>query len=101
MTEEDLRLIHQKLEEELEKNKAKINGIYCCLHGWNDGCECRKPKPGLLFQAAREHHLDLTKTILIGDDERDIQVGESVGSKTILVEPGKNLFQVVNSLINS
>ena len=100
MAKQDLDLIHQKMEEELEKNEARIKGIYCCTHGWDDGCECRKPKPGLLFQAARENSLDLTKTIFIGDDERDIQAGEAAGCRTILLTPQKNLLQTVNEIIN-
>lgn len=101
MTKEDLFDIHKKMEKELAKNDIKIAGTYFCLHGWNDNCECRKPKPGLLFQAAREHHLDLTKTVFIGDDERDIQAGEAADCKTILLEEGKNLLDVINSLMKN
>jgi len=99
MTEKDMKVIHQKMKKELEKSKAKIDGIYYCPHGWKDDCECRKPKPGLLFQAARDHDLDLTKTIFIGDDERDFQAGEVAGCKTILTESKKSLLKIVNSLI--
>jgi len=99
MTEKDLADIQNKMEERLKKNGIKIAGTYYCLHGWDDSCECRKPKPGLLFQAAREHNLDLTKTIFIGDDERDLQAGKAAGCKTILLGPEKNLFQVVKSLL--
>lgn len=99
MTEQDLETIHQKMKEELEENEVRINGFYVCSHGWDDKCECRKPKPGLLFQAAREHNLDLTKTIFIGDDERDIQAGVSAGCKTVLLGPNDNLYKIVNSLI--
>lgn len=98
MVKEDLDLIHRKMEKELKKNNAKIEGIYCCLHGWNDGCECRKPKPGLLFKAAREHYLDLTKSIFIGDGERDIQAGEAAGCKTILIDNKKNLLEIVKQI---
>jgi D-glycero-D-manno-heptose 1,7-bisphosphate phosphatase len=99
MTKQDLDYIQKKLEEVLEKNKVKIAGTYYCLHGWDDGCECRKPKPGLLFQAAREHNLDLTKVVFIGDDKRDIQAGDTAGCRTILVGPKKNLLEIVKSLI--
>ncbi len=100
MSKQDLDLIHQKMEQELEKEGAKLQGIYCCTHGWDDGCECRKPKPGLLFQAARDHNLDLAEVVFIGDDERDLQAGEAAGCKTILLEPSKSLLKIVNSLIN-
>ena len=98
MTKKDLEVIHQKMEQILEKQGAKLAGIYCCIHGWDEGCECRKPKSGLLFQAARENNLDLTKTIFIGDDERDIQAGETAGCKTILINKNKNLLSICESL---
>ncbi len=101
MSEHDLNTIHKKLKEELKKHNAKINQIYYCPHGWDDGCECRKPKPGMFFQAARGHNLDLTKAIFIGDDGRDLQAGDAAECKTILVEPGKNLLQIVTSLLKS
>jgi histidinol-phosphate phosphatase family protein len=99
MTEEDLAFIHQKMQEELKKDGIKIEKIYYCPHGWDQGCECRKPKPGLLFQAARENNLDLTKTIFIGDDERDIQAGEAADIKMFLVGPQKSFLQTVNDII--
>ncbi|MBE3122255.1 MAG: D-glycero-beta-D-manno-heptose 1,7-bisphosphate 7-phosphatase [Thermoplasmata archaeon] len=101
MTESDLRSIHEHLQRELHNNKAKIDGIYYCPHGWDENCECRKPKPGMFFQAARDHQLDLSKTVFIGDDERDLQAGNAAGVKTILVTPEKNLLQVVHSLLGS
>lgn len=98
MSEQDLKIIHQKLKKELEKNDVRISGIYYCPHEMNEDCECRKPKPGLLLQAARDHNLDLKDTIFIGDNERDFQMGKAAGCKTILVEPGKNLLKIIKSL---
>jgi len=99
MTTDNLKEIHQNMTNEIEKNGGKISGIYYCPHGWDEGCECRKPKPGMFFQAAREHHIDLTKAIFIGDDERDIQAGNAAGCKTILVTPENDLLKVVKSLV--
>jgi histidinol-phosphate phosphatase family protein len=101
MTEQDLDTIHENLQRELHNQGANINGIYYCPHGWNDNCDCRKPKPGMLLQAAREHNLDLTKTFFIGDDERDVEAGNAAGCKTILVTPEKNLLFVVQSLVSN
>ena len=56
-----------------------IEAMYYCPHDWDEGCECRKPKPGLLFQAQRDLHLDLSRTLFIGDDERDGQAAEAAG----------------------
>jgi D-glycero-D-manno-heptose 1,7-bisphosphate phosphatase len=101
MTEDDLKEIHEKMKKELRKCGASISDIYYCPHGWDEGCECRKPKPGMFFQAAREHYLDLTKIIFIGDDERDVEAGEAAGVKTILVAPNKSFLGIVKELIKS
>jgi len=98
MSEQDLKIIHQELEKELEKQDVKISGIYYCPHEMRENCGCRKPKPGLFFQAAKEHNLDLKKVIFIGDDWRDSGAGLSAECETILVGKEKNLLQIVNSL---
>ena len=100
MTAEDLESIHNNLKKELEKHNIKIKGIYYCPHGWDEGCECRKPKPGMFFQAARDHSIDLTKTIFNGDDERDLVAGNAAECQTALVKPGNELLKIVNSLLN-
>lgn len=99
MTEEDLTEIHEKLKKELEKHNARIVKIYYCPHGWNDGCDCRKPKPGMLYQAATEHDLDLSKCTFIGDDERDLQAGDAAGCRTILVDSELSLLRIVREKI--
>ena len=99
MTERDLKEIHRSMEKELEKHDVKIEKIYYCPHGWDDGCECRKPKPGMLFQAAREYDLDLSKPTFIGDDERDLQAGNAAGCRTILVDSEFPLLNVVKEKI--
>lgn len=99
VSEKKLKIIHQNMKKELKKNGAKINGIYYCPHGWDEGCNCRKPKPGMLIQASRDHLIDLTKTIFIGDDERDVIAGEAAGCKTFLVNKRRSLLNIVNSLV--
>lgn len=99
MTKEDLNSIQKKMAEELGKNDIKFTGSYYCLHGWDEGCACRKPKPGLLFQAAREHNLDLSKAVFIGDDKRDMEAGKAAGCKTIFLEARGGLLEAVKSLI--
>lgn len=98
MTLKDLNIIHKNMKAELKKAGVKISGIYYCPHGWDAGCECRKPQPGLLHQASREHLIDLTKTFFIGDDIRDKQTGDRAGVKTILTNSKKGLQQIVYSL---
>ncbi len=101
MTERDLNLIHRNLKKELKKFGAKIDGIYYCPHGWDEDCICRKPKPGMLLQASREHFIDLRKAIFIGDDERDKKAGDAVDCKTILVKEKDNLLKVADKIVHN
>lgn len=101
MTEGDLGDIHRRMERLLAENGVVLGGIYYCPHGLEDGCYCRKPKPGMFLRVAREHHIDLTKAVFIGDDECDSQAGEAAGCRTILVEPSQNLLAISKSLTNT
>ncbi|NQT74859.1 MAG: D-glycero-beta-D-manno-heptose 1,7-bisphosphate 7-phosphatase [Chloroflexi bacterium] len=87
-TEAILAEIHAKMESELVKYGAYIDAIYYCPHQPDDGCGCRKPKPGLLTKAAEELGIDLKFSYMIGDMQKDIDVGRAVGCKTILVTTG-------------
>ncbi len=98
-TEKTLKLIHEKLEAELKKEKAYVNKIYYCPHHpeGNDKdnnnpyikeCECRKPKSGMIFQAKADYDIDLSQSFIIGDSERDIQCGKNAGLVTIGVKTG-------------
>lgn len=99
MTKENLREIHEKFLEVCKKERIDIKGIYYCPHNWDEGCFCRKPKPGMLFKAAADHHFDLTKAIFIGDDERDEQAGKAANCKTILLQNGQNLLDIARGLV--
>lgn len=99
MSRDDLDTINKNFEEELKRHGAKINEIYMCLHGWNDGCDCRKPKPGLFFNLSFDHQIDLRRTIFIGDDERDKEAGEAAGCPTILIQSDGDLLNAVKSLL--
>jgi D-glycero-D-manno-heptose 1,7-bisphosphate phosphatase len=103
MTESDLISIHDRMQSELAQVDASVEAIYYCSHNWNEGCFCRKPEPGLLFQAQREYNLDLTKTFFIGDDERDMEAGFKAGCPTLRVSTEFTLLRCVEqnvSLIN-
>ncbi len=85
---ETLQAIHARLHAELAGGGAHVDGIYVCPHHPDDGCECRKPRPGLLRQAAAEHHLELAASYMIGDRAADILAGRAAGCTTVLVETG-------------
>ena len=87
--EATLELIHQRLFEILEDSGAIVNGIYYCPHMPNAGCDCRKPKPGMLLRAKEEHGFDLRRSYVIGDRMLDIEMAHNVGAIGVLVpEPG-------------
>jgi len=85
---DDVRKIHDYMLEEFKKEKVRIDGIYICPHHPDEDCECRKPKIGLLIEAAREFDLNLKESYFIGDKTTDIQTGKNALCKTILVETG-------------
>ncbi len=99
MTEGDLEAVHRKMLDEAEAFGGRIDAVYHCPHGWDDGCDCRKPSPGMLFRAQREHDLDLTRITFIGDDERDAEAAVAAGCKPVLVSEEVALPDVVADLI--
>lgn len=86
MTEEDYRAVDREFESQL--GSGLIDATYFCPHSPGDSCACRKPEPGMLLQAAKEHHIDLTKSYFVGDKDTDIECGKRAGTKTILVQTG-------------
>jgi histidinol-phosphate phosphatase family protein len=101
MTEGELTRIHERMKAEVAQAGGHIEAVYCCLHDWDEGCECRKPKPGLLFQAQRDVHLDLSRTLFIGDDERDAQAADAAGCPSVLVSNEISLLDIVRKLAHS
>jgi len=88
-SQETLQKIHQKMHQELKKGGGKIDKIYFCPHKPDDNCDCRKPKTGMFKQIAQDYKIDLQGAINIGDTLRDIQAGEALGCRNILVLTGK------------
>lgn len=63
-----------------------IDAVYVCYHDSADGCDCRKPRPGMLIRAAEDHHLDLPNSFLVGDRSGDVLAGAAAGCRTYLVD---------------
>ena len=109
--------INKKMETLLGKEHAFLSGIYYCPHHTEKGfegevpelkieCSCRKPKPGMLIQAAKDMNIDLSSSWMIGDSKRDIEAGKNAGCKTVSIGEGlgadfcaKNLVQAVEYII--
>ncbi|MCP4599445.1 MAG: HAD-IIIA family hydrolase [Proteobacteria bacterium] len=93
----DLENIHGRLSELLEAEGVELNGIYFCPHLPDDKCQCRKPRTGLIEQAAKELGFDPTGSFVIGDKVCDIDLGRGVGATTILVRTGYGAEQESDS----
>ena len=91
MTKSEVDEINKSIQNHLRLRGIEIIDFYTCFHDWNDGCICRKPKSGLLVQASRDHKMFLPQTLFIGDDERDIEAGNSVGCITVMLSDKANL----------
>jgi len=100
MTEADLSHMHERMRAEALKAGGYIDAFYYCPHDWDQGCECRKPKAGMLFQVQRDFHLDLSRTYFVGDDERDAQAAEAAGCPFVLVSDRLPLLDVTRNLVN-
>lgn len=87
--------INERLIELIRGRGSRIDGVYLCPHDPEDGCDCRKPKPGLLLRAARELSLDLKRSWMIGDAWSDVQAGQAAGVRgTIILKTGRGADQL-------
>lgn len=95
ITTAKLKKINNKLKEMLKKQGVNIDGIYFCPHGPDDKCSCRKPKTGMVLQAAKDLNIDLKKSYTVGDSIRDYMLGYNFGGKGILVLTGHGKQQAL------
>ena len=110
VTYEELNAIHNKMQTLLGREGAYVDAIYYCPHHPHKGyegeipelkieCECRKPKPGMLLEAANDFNIDLVQSWMVGDGENDIKAGKAAGCKTVLIGSDNYLQDVsVSSL---
>ena len=87
MKQSSLIDIMKKMTEQLERENAPLAAWYCCPHAPDDGCDCRKPKPGMILRAIAEFGFDPARSHMIGDTASDIAAGESAGCITHLIDP--------------
>jgi D-glycero-D-manno-heptose 1,7-bisphosphate phosphatase len=84
----DVQTLHGQVAQDLRKKGIEIAGFYFCPHGPDDGCDCRKPKPGLIWQAEKDFKIDLHRSYFIGDKLIDLQAAQAAGVQPILVGTG-------------
>jgi D-glycero-D-manno-heptose 1,7-bisphosphate phosphatase len=79
----ELDCLHARMSNGFARAGATLDAIYYCPHENEPPCACRKPQPGLLLEAARIHEIDLAKSWMIGDSERDVRAGMAAGCRTV------------------
>jgi D-glycero-D-manno-heptose 1,7-bisphosphate phosphatase len=99
LTVQKLESMHRRMCEKFASEGATIDAVYYCPHDTEPPCACRKPAPGLLLEAAREHLIDLGSSWMIGDTTGDMEAGRKAGCKTARLqdpnEPADGLADVV------
>ncbi len=111
LTFDQLKLIDKKMETLLGEKRAYLDKIYFCPHHPERGfsgeitelkiqCNCRKPKPGMLLQAAQEMNIDLANSWMIGDSATDVEAGIAAGCKTIKLDNKTTLLDAVTRILN-
>lgn len=106
-TLDDLELLHGQVRSQLAAQGVTLTGIYACPHHpeavlpqYRLACDCRKPQPGMLLRAAREHGLDLAASCLFGDKPSDVEAGRRAGvGRSWLVQGPRGLAGAVDELL--
>jgi D-glycero-D-manno-heptose 1,7-bisphosphate phosphatase len=98
LTIAELELIHQRMRKQLAAADAVLTAVYYCPHDNGQSCSCRKPAPGMLFQAAREHGIDLASSWMVGDSDIDMEAGKAAGCRTVRVLTNGTLSEIAGDL---
>lgn len=91
-SQKTLDAIFDKMKKGVQQAGGRILDIFFCPHLPDAGCDCRKPEPGLIFQARDSHEIDLSTTVMVGDSAKDIEAGKNAGcGRTVLVQTGNGI----------
>ncbi len=85
VTSAEVEALHRRILKELANQGAVIDEVYFCPHDTEPKCDCRKPAPGMLLRAAKDHQIDLQASWMIGDSAADVAAGKNAGCKTVLI----------------
>jgi len=99
LTIRDLESLHKRLSAQLAADGATIDGFYCCPHDFESSCNCRKPAPGMLLEAAKSDRIDLVSSWMIGDSSIDMEAGRSAGCKTVQVVTDGETAKVTSEVV--
>jgi len=105
-TEDDVKKVHEFMQEDLKKIDAHIDAFYYCPHHpegtvakYKKICDCRKPKPGMILQACRDFEINPRKSILIGDSKRDLESAMNAGLGNSILFSGGNLLDTLEKFL--
>ena len=98
LDEKGLEIIHDKVRKDVLP--GKIDDIFYCPHVPNGGCDCRKPKIGMAIQALKKYNIDTLRSYMIGDGDRDVQFGESIGCKAYKVSDEYTFVDAVKDILD-
>lgn len=79
-----LHRVQERVNDLFDAEGVRFDGVYFCIHAPEAGCECRKPRPGMLLGAARELDVDLARSVMIGDKISDVEAGKNAGCGSIV-----------------
>jgi D-glycero-D-manno-heptose 1,7-bisphosphate phosphatase len=92
VSQKDLDYIHDMMKKVVQSNGGEIKDIFYCPHIPQDRCDCRKPKPGLIYRAKKRYRIDLETSIMVGDSAKDIECARNAGcGSAILVKTGNGV----------
>jgi len=97
----ELEQINSFIISTLEKENCKIDGLYFCPHSPDENCQCRKPSPNMIFQAAKQHQIDLINSWMIGDKTSDMEAGKNAGCKTYQIKTNSSISDALNFIVKS
>ena len=91
----ELETMHRRLRQAVSDRGGRITDIFICPHRPDEHCDCRKPKPGLIFAARDRYGIDLSHSVMVGDSVKDILAGQAAGcGRTVLVETGNGMAAI-------
>ena len=99
MSHEDLKKIHQKIQDSLLEFGCKIDAFYYCPHRPDENCNCRKPNIGLFENALADFKIDVSKSWMIGDHKKDILAAQKINCKSILVSNPSEIKNILDKIL--
>lgn len=100
MTVDGLAVIHRGIVRQVQQAGGRIDAVYACPHGPDEGCSCRKPQPGMVLRAALDLGIDLERSYLVGDAVSDMQASLAAGCQPVMVRTGRGAKQVAGLAAN-